>query len=416
MPHAEVARLQRGTAAWKIVTGLPAVRQNQSTVPRVGDQPMHRRIALVCRSGLPLEEAWSGIPAGLMGGLDKLGVAAHFVDAEPGPSLMRAAQAWAMVVRRNRFGGMLAPEIRELRRWTARRRASRIGTFDAVIQMGSDFGIPFPRPFVTYEDMTVPQRIRLSSVKTALGTTAVRRWIAMQGTCYEVAIGCCVASRWAAESIVQDYGIEPIKVHVVGFGRNYNPQPVARDWTQPRFLFVGYDWQRKNGPMVVRAFSRVRDSFPSAQLHLVGGHPRIHVEGVVAHGPLGFSEPRQRARAEALFEAATCFVMPSQFEPFGMVYAEAAAAGVASIGTVVGGARDVIGDSGGLLVDPSEESALTDAMIAMCDPVRASTMGAAAFERSRLFTWEAVAERIVQVLRLRNNATRNRLPVTQQAR
>jgi glycosyltransferase involved in cell wall biosynthesis len=377
---------------------------------------MHGDVAVVCRSGKPLEQAWSGTPAGLMRGLAKAGVAAHFVDAEPRHTVVRAAQAWAMVVHRNRFGGMLAPEIRALRQWTARRRASRIGQTVAAIQMGSDFGIPFPHWFVTFEDMTVPQFLRVSSVQTALGVRAIERWIAMQGRCYEGAIGCCVASQWAADSIVRDYEVEPSKVHVVGLGRNYDPRPTLRDWMHPRFLFVGYDWKRKNGPMVVRAFSYVRERFPSAQLDLVGGHPRLDVEGVRGHGPLDFSLPRQRASVEALFEAATCFVMPSKFEPFGMAYVEAGAAGVASIGTVVGGARDVIGDDAGLLVDPSDEGALIDAMTIMCEPLRASNMGAAALEKSRFFTWEAVAERVMKVLRIRDRATLTPQDVAQRVR
>jgi glycosyltransferase involved in cell wall biosynthesis len=93
--------------------------------------------------------------------------------------------------------------------------------------------------------------------------------------------------------------------------------------------------------------------------------------------------------------------MPSHFEPFGIVYVEAAAAGVPSVGTVIGGARDAIGDEGGLLVDPLDEQALVEAMTAMSDPTSASTMGAAALKRSTLFTWAAVAERIGNILELR---------------
>jgi len=168
---------------------------------------------------------------------------------------------------------------------------------------------------------------------------------------------------------------------------------------------MGYDWERKNGPMVLRAFAQLKERMPNARLDLAGGHPRIEMDGVVTHGSLDISQPRDRAQAESLFEAATCFVMPSQLEPFGMVYVEAAAAGVASIGTTVGGARDVIGEEGGLLVDPSDERALADAMAMMCDPNQASTMGNAALKRSRLFTWRAVAERVARVLELDRNSS-----------
>jgi glycogen synthase len=295
---------------------------------------------------------------------------------------------------------MYAPEIRELYRLTARMRARPVSPLDAVIQMGSDFGVPFSRRLVTYEDMTVAQLDRAERFVALLGTAAVKRWIAAQAKCYASAVGCCVASQWAADSIMSDYGVDRSKVHIVGFGRNYEPRPISRDWTHPRFFFLGYDWERKNGPMVLRAFAHVRERVPDARLDIAGGHPPIQMDGVVAHGSFDISEAKDRVRAESLFENATCFVMPSQFEPFGMVYVEAAAAGVPSIGTTVGGARDVIGEEGGLLVDPSNERALVEAMTAVCDPNHASAMGAAALERSRFFTWRAVAERITRVLQL----------------
>jgi glycosyltransferase involved in cell wall biosynthesis len=358
------------------------------------------RVGLVYRSGSPSEKAWSGIPAGLTRGLSQLGFESYSIDAEPIGSVTRLAKGWATVGRRNRHGGMFAPEVRELRRLTARLRAYRVGRLDAIIQMGSDFGVPLPGRLVTYEDMTVVQRARVDRIEDVLGSTAIQRWVCAQSRCYENALGCCAMSRPAADSIISDYGVDAAKVHVVWAGRNYDPRPVVRDWTQPRFFFMGYDWQRKNGALVLQAFARLRSRVPNARLDIAGSHPPIEMEGVDTHGPLDFSKPRDRAQAEALFESATCFVMPSQFEPFGIVYVEAAAAGVPSIGTVVGGARDAIGDMGGLLVDPSDLHALVEALEIMSNPSRASMMGAAALERSRLFTWRAVAERIGRALEL----------------
>jgi glycosyltransferase involved in cell wall biosynthesis len=359
-----------------------------------------KRVGLVYRSGKPREKAWSGIPAGLARGLGALGFNAELIDAEPRSSVTQGAHIWAALIRGSRHGGMLAPEVRELRRLCARLRASP-GDLDAVVQMGSDFGVPFLGRLATYEDQTVSQLARVYPIRDLLGSAAITRWIEAQAKCYEIAVACCVMSQWAADSIVHDYGVDPGKVHVVGAGRNYEPRPTDRDWTKARFFFMGYDWERKNGSLVLRAFARLRERVRNARLDIAGGHPRIDMEGVTAHGPLDLSDPHQRAHAEGLFESATCFVMPSQCENFGIVYVEAAAAGVPSIGTTVGGAADAIGHEGGLLIDPSNEQALVDAMVAMCDPQRARSMGAAARNRSRLFTWRAVAERIADALGLR---------------
>jgi glycosyltransferase involved in cell wall biosynthesis len=368
-----------------------------SFVVPIDVSPTAERIALVFRSGTSVERAWSGTPAGLARGLSQLAFEPHLIDAEPGGSITQIAKAWATFGRGDRHGGMFAPEIRVLRKLTARLRARGVH-FDAIIQMGSDFGIPFSRRLVTYEDMTVPQRLRVDNIEEILGDAAIERWIAGQRRCYASAVACCAMTTMAADSIIRDYHVDPGKVHVVWAGRNYDPRPIVRDWTKPRFFFMGHDWHRKNGPLVLQAFARLRVRVPDARLDIAGDHPRIDAEGVFPHGPLDPSDSRDRAHAEALFESATCFVMPSQFEPFGIVYVEAAAAGVPSIGTVVGGARDAIGDQGGLLVDPRDGDALTESMEIMCNPSLASMMGAAALTRSCLFTWPAVAERIVDAL------------------
>ena len=102
---------------------------------------------------------------------------------------------------------------------------------------------------------------------------------------------------------------------------------------------------------------------------------------------------------EALFRAATCFVLPSRYEAAAIAYVEAGAAGLPCIGTLVGGAGELIGPAG-LLVDPGDEEALFDAMEQLADPDRARRLGQVALERAHLFTWEVVAERILRSLRL----------------
>src|SRR5690348_11730707 len=85
----------------------------------------------------------------------------------------------------------------------------------------------------------------------ALSTRAFEARVALQRKAYERAVAVCLTSRWAAESVLNEYGVAPQKVHVVGVGRNHSPVDVERDWSVPHFLFVGMDWERKNGPAVL---------------------------------------------------------------------------------------------------------------------------------------------------------------------
>lgn len=213
------------------------------------------------------------------------------------------------------------------------------------------------------------------------------------------AYACCVASHWTARSMVSDHGVDPARVHVVGLGHDIVAVSPSRNWSVPRFLFIGRDWQRKNGDAVIRAFARLRPAWPGARLDVVGRHPALDVEGVTAHGELARHDPAQGALMDRLLEQATCFILPSLVEPFGIAYVEAAAHGLPSIATATGGTEDSVGP-GGILVDPLDDLAILDAMRDMCDPAVAARLGEVARRRSDLFTWDAVLGRLLRALDL----------------
>ena len=184
---------------------------------------------------------------------------------------------------------------------------------------------------------------------------------------------------------------------VVGIGTDQAVVEQPRDWSAPRFLFVGQDWERKNGEALLRSFERLRRAQPNAELHLVGGHPRVDLEGVVGHGVLRLGVRADRRALLALYRLATCLVLPSLVEPSAIVHVEAAAFGVPSIGTSVGGSRELIGD-GGRVVDPHDDRALLDALTELSRPETAASLGRRAQRRAPLYTWNAVAARILTAL------------------
>ena len=287
-----------------------------------------------------------------------------------------------------------------LRTRSLRARVHQVQPLDGVVQIGTGFALPAGVRIATFEDMTVKQALSLpypefQNLSGREQAAAVER----QARAYSEAVACCFTTHWAANSAIDDYGIPRSKVHVVGVGRNHSPRPVTRDWSVPRFLFVGFGWERKNGDGVVRSFVRVRESLPEARLDLVGGHPQVDVEGVTGHGPLSLGDDIQRRKLDELFETATCFVMPSWCEPSAISYVEAAAAGIPSIGSTVGGSSDLIGD-GGCVVDPDDEQALLDAMLTLSNPVAAREAGGRALRRADYFTWPQVARRILAALEL----------------
>jgi glycosyltransferase involved in cell wall biosynthesis len=305
-------------------------------------------------------------------------------------------------VRRAHAPALLARPTAAARTVLMRRRLAAAGPFDAVVQRASDMLLASSYNVVTLEDSTVLQAREAYPWAHLQGLTDgdVRRYVDRQRRVYESAVACCCATHWVAESIVGSYGIAPERVFTVGLGQNHDAgEPAPRDWSRPRYLFVGVDWERKNGAAVLAAFERVREQHPDARLDLVGGHPPIAQPGVVGHGRLSLAQAGDRERIKELYRTATAFVMPSLHEPAGLVYIEAGGAGVPSIGTTNGGAATMIGP-GGILVDPLAPDQLLAAMLTLAEADTARRLGGLAYEHSTLFTWRKVAERLVRAMGL----------------
>ncbi len=138
----------------------------------------------------------------------------------------------------------------------------------------------------------------------------------------------------------------------------------------------------KDQATLLRAFRRVVDVVPQARLTIAGEDPfgvRFTLERL--RDALGlataatFIGPLPHAQMAALYHEADLFVLSSRHESQGMVVLEAAAAGVATVGTAVGVVPDLAPDAA-IAVRPGDPIALADAMIALLtDPARRARIG-----------------------------------------
>jgi glycosyltransferase involved in cell wall biosynthesis len=193
-------------------------------------------------------------------------------------------------------------------------------------------------------------------------------------------------SRWAADELRADDPDNRVPIHVM-------PPPVAlhlfhpqwmderdvrvRRGEPPQLLFMGGDFPRKGGYDLLRAWS-AGGFHDRARLTLVTDWPidgqlpagvRI-VRGVSSHSPEWL----------ALWRSADVFVMPTRNEAFGLVYQEAAAAGIPAIGSELNAVPEIIEhERTGLLVKPQDEQGLIDAMTRLIEsPESRRDMGRAA--------------------------------------
>ena len=128
-----------------------------------------------------------------------------------------------------------------------------------------------------------------------------------------------------------------------------------------------------------------------AELRLVGGgeKPEPLPAGVVCLG----QTPRDALLRE--MSEADVFVFPSLFEGFALVILEAMAAGLPVIATPNTAGPDLIEhEKEGLIVPAGDANALREAMECLLnDPERARSMGRAAHEKAKEYTWERYGER-----------------------
>src|SRR5206468_3105070 len=104
----------------------------------------------------------------------------------------------------------------------------------------------------------------------------------------------------------------------------------------PRILFVGGDFERKGGPLLLDWFRRAgrgRCELDVVTRAAVPSEPGVRIHrGIVGNSP----------EARSLFFAADVFVLPSLGECFGIASVEAMAAGLPVVTTDVGGSRDIV--------------------------------------------------------------------------
>jgi starch synthase len=250
-------------------------------------------------------------------------------------------------------------------------------------------------------------------------------WV--ERTAYDSADAVIAVSHGMRADVLEVYpGLDPAKVVVVGNGvdaQAYRPieapdvvRSLGVDPDRPYALFVGRITRQKG---LVHLLAAAEQLPADAGLVLCAGAAdtpaeRKQVADAVTElrsrrsGVVWIEQMLPREKLVPLITGATVFVVPSVYEPLGIVNLEAAACGTAVVASDVGGIPEVVDDGRtGLLVhhddaDPAAFAAGLAARMAelLADPARAAVMGAAGRERVLAeFGWPAIAAQTVGVYR-----------------
>jgi glycosyltransferase involved in cell wall biosynthesis len=221
-----------------------------------------------------------------------------------------------------------------------------------------------------------------------------------------------VPSRYSAAVAADAYAIPPEKIAVV-------PEPLdLAEWRRrfaaagrrvpgrPTVLSVARMYPRKRLEDLLRAAAILRGRIPGVQVRIVGDGPESRRLRAL-HAELGLGDAAvllgevSRAQLAVEYVSARCFCLPTVQEGFGLVFAEAMAAGLPVVACRVAAVPEVVEDRRtGFLVNPRSPDELAMAMeTLLMNEGLAKDFGAAGARRVEAFDLAPVARRFLEALR-----------------
>lgn len=162
------------------------------------------------------------------------------------------------------------------------------------------------------------------------------------------------SSDWAARAASDLYGISPDKCRVVPFGANleinHDVNAVktmihARDRETIKLLFIGVEWYRKGADIVLNVAKALHAKGKKVELTFVGVTPpagEVIPNYVTVTGFISKHTPEGRAKITHYLANSHFLFVPSRAEAYGIVFCEANAYGLPSIGSCIGGIPTII--------------------------------------------------------------------------
>lgn len=227
-----------------------------------------------------------------------------------------------------------------------------------------------------------------------------------------------VATTKTERKLIRSVTPDPAPIHVIPIGvdETFQPEDTNSSKNTPFFVFAGRLEETKGIYTLIKAFRLLleqKEIPPSAKLCIAGGDtyqidlkrksPKSRklqraISGIEDY--VEFIGPRTQEELSELFNKATAVIVPSTYESFGMVAAEAQACGSPVIASEVGGLKDVVKDlETGIHVQKENPAHLASAMkfLAMNKDV-AQSLGRKAASRARKeFNWSRIAKRMDQL-------------------
>jgi glycosyltransferase involved in cell wall biosynthesis len=307
----------------------------------------------------------------------------------------------------------LTPPHHRLERWTlpldVLRRKPWPNLLHSVDHVAPEWG-PW-RSVVTLHDLAF-------MLYPSTHTPASRAYYAATGESVRRAERVIAVSQRTASDAVRLLGVEPSRIRVVheAAAPGFSPRPLealaplaARlgfetDPNRPYILFVGTLEPRKNVPLLLEAFARLRRQL-DAQLLIVGGRGWLDEPILAAHARSGVGDAARFLGSLAeedlavLYSHAGVFALPSLYEGFGLPLLEAMACGAPVACSNAGPLPEVAGDAA-LMLKPEDAEEWAAAMLdVLTNTTLRAELRRRGFARVQDFSWQHTAQATREVYR-----------------
>lgn len=361
--------------------------------------PLH--LGFACAWWTPRRSTWSYIAPRLRMALD---AHARVSDIEAQRPVIAKALLKLLYGPRRGVPWQYSPIERRLLDRKMTRGVRRIGP-DAVLGI-AEADTPTDRPTFLYQDANFAAVLDheqqtssqgLSHLLPVSASLARARAEEQLERCRSAA-GVLSTSEWFARYLIDRASVPADRVRVIPFGINNVPvtsRPADRA-SSGRLLFIGVDFERKGGPQLVEAVRILRARGDRDLSLTIAGPKRWPLPGRAPEF-VDFRGSVAAAEAAALYPEHDLFVMPSRFEAFGIVFAEALAAGLPCIARRAFAMPEIVAEGvTGSLVDSDDPGELADLIDrTLADPGLHRRVADAAPAIRRRYSWETVSAEIV---------------------
>ena len=263
-------------------------------------------------------------------------------------------------------------------------------------------------PYFTYQDMTYHAGLVVKDMKreypfiyqaagnSILSENEIHRRERRQHDEYRHASAAFFMSRWVKDIMSAFHPDVSNKMIHIGGGTNIDVNNI--DLSQKKgnkFLFIGRDFERKAGDLVIEAFKMLKSQYmPNAELHMAGCQPQEPGEGIIYYGDVNYE------KVSELLNKCDVFCMPSRFEAYGLVFVESLIYGLPCIGRRFFEMPHFIEEGKeGALIEGDDPKILAEKMFeTISDKKMIANIQSRQAEYIEKYSWDSVAKRAKNVI------------------